>query len=225
MLIVEGPDCVGKTTLCHRLLSALNAQPGTSRWRYQHFGSLPKDFTTLLDYSDAMAPYVVSDRFHLSEAIYSVAYGRPTFMTRELFWAIENYIQSNFGYTRVFIVAHTDEVLTRCERIKVDGARNKFAEPEPPTTVNKIVNALFRWYCSVGLPDERFTSQINALANIIGSPPRPQRAWRAIVVSKEPRNRVVFPFENTDGSAAPQFPRIIAEATEQAKTSIANRGR
>lgn len=72
MLIVEGSDRVGKTTLCQKLVKYLgNSGP----WMYRHFGPLPPGWTHPWDYFPAMSRHVVQDRFHLSEWAYRTAEG------------------------------------------------------------------------------------------------------------------------------------------------------
>lgn len=73
MLIIEGADRVGKTTLCHKLVEAL-APAGP--WMYRHFGPLPESWYHPWDYFPHMSRHVVQDRFHLSEWVYRRAEGQ-----------------------------------------------------------------------------------------------------------------------------------------------------
>lgn len=70
MLIVEGSDLLGKTTLCQQLAKAL----ATSGHIYRHFSRLPDQFNRYWDYLEHASPKVVQDRFHMSEIAY--CYGR-----------------------------------------------------------------------------------------------------------------------------------------------------
>jgi thymidylate kinase len=63
MLIIEGTDCVGKTTLAHKLAKKLSMV-------YQHLGPLP-DLWYDEDYVNLASPKAVRDRYHLSEMAYS----------------------------------------------------------------------------------------------------------------------------------------------------------
>ena len=63
MLIIEGTDCVGKTTLAHKLAKKLSMA-------YQHLGPLPDDWCDQ-DYINLASPKAVRDRYHLSEIAYS----------------------------------------------------------------------------------------------------------------------------------------------------------
>lgn len=73
MLIVDGPDNVGKTTLCRRLVAELGARHGG--WMYRHFGPLPKTWEHPWDYERHVGTHVVMDRFHPSEVVYRAALG------------------------------------------------------------------------------------------------------------------------------------------------------
>lgn len=73
MLIIEGPDLVGKTTFCNVLLRKLNALG----WPhvYRHFSRLPVAWGERWreNYLDHAATYAVQDRYHLSEPLYAKA--------------------------------------------------------------------------------------------------------------------------------------------------------
>lgn len=75
MIIIEGPDCVGKTTVCKKLLKILNGESLGLPHVYAHFTKLPAGFDYYHNYLDRASRYVVQDRFHLSEIVYSRARG------------------------------------------------------------------------------------------------------------------------------------------------------
>ena len=107
MLIVEGTDLVGKTTLCRQLVETLNAlgRPHTYSW----LGLLPRGWDYHWDYVARMVNPVVQDRFYLSEAAYGVAARRePRLGTRELD-LLDAELRVRGGFT-VLLLAH-DEVL------------------------------------------------------------------------------------------------------------------
>ena len=76
MIIVEGTDLVGKTTLCQELVKRLNA-PGLSPmgYQYQHFTRLPNGFDHYWSYVARMSRRIVCDRFHDSDLAYCHARG------------------------------------------------------------------------------------------------------------------------------------------------------
>lgn len=78
MLIIEGTDGIGKTTLCRELLHRLyNHGP----WVYRHFTKLPESWRYPYDYLAHISRFVVQDRFHLSEVTYREARGEPARLT------------------------------------------------------------------------------------------------------------------------------------------------
>lgn len=74
MLIVEGTDLVGKTTLCKKIVDDLNARSDVPYrpYVYRHFTRLPEYWDYYWDYLPHIDVGVVMDRFHLS----AQAYGR-----------------------------------------------------------------------------------------------------------------------------------------------------
>jgi len=70
MLIVEGPDCVGKTTFCDRVYAlAIEIGVGLSR---RHFGPEMAG-SRPWKYLNAYLPYSIADRYHVSEHVYDRA--------------------------------------------------------------------------------------------------------------------------------------------------------
>lgn len=98
MLILEGPDNIGKTTLAHRLVKMANeriqgrlsieGQPVTVD--YRHMTRPPEEFNYFLDYKpmteDSM--FTVQDRFHLG----TIAYDEKPFYNRDQLRIIESWI-------------------------------------------------------------------------------------------------------------------------------------
>lgn len=83
LLLVDGADCVAKSTLVHRLVDAITAREADGRLDVRHAGpptSHPLDEyeTPLLDYRPGTGRHVVCDRWHLGEAVYPAVFGRPT---------------------------------------------------------------------------------------------------------------------------------------------------
>ena len=75
MLIIEGPDLVGKTTLCNELLKRLTSEEGArtyGQWPaiYGHFSRLPAGWNYFKSYLPYITRYTVMDRFHVSELVY-----------------------------------------------------------------------------------------------------------------------------------------------------------
>lgn len=106
MLIVEGPDCVGKTTLCRELLKRL---PG---YIYAHFSRLPEGFDYYWGYIERISRRVVQDRFHMSEIAYSRARGDEPRLTRETYRLVDAKLRLLGGFT-VLITAERNLIASR----------------------------------------------------------------------------------------------------------------
>lgn len=125
MLIIEGPDLVGKTTLAHACQKILEARRYSHI--YVHFTRLPVAFDRYWDYLPFIRRNVVQDRFHMSRQ----AYGRQ-FLEQERMNDVElKLLQAKIwevgGFT-VLCLAKTDDFLrkqfeakNREEMYKLDG--------------------------------------------------------------------------------------------------------
>lgn len=71
MLIVEGADLVGKTTLCEALVRELSRRE--HGYVYRHLTKLPNGFVSPWAYMQLASRRVVQDRFHMSEVLYAKA--------------------------------------------------------------------------------------------------------------------------------------------------------
>lgn len=67
MIIVEGSDLVGKTTLCQALLAK------DSRLTYKHYTKPPANFHRFFGYLPDMKANMLLDRFFMSEPVYRYA--------------------------------------------------------------------------------------------------------------------------------------------------------
>lgn len=112
MLIVEGADCVGKTTLCKELVRALNE----AGWPhvYHHLGLLPPCWRERAEqnYARIMAPYVVQDRFHLSEPIYAAARGDEPMLDVGQFDRVNRSLHGYGGF-QVVVLAESQVIRQR----------------------------------------------------------------------------------------------------------------
>ena len=107
MLIVEGTDLVGKTTLCKTLVERLNAQ-GHGHI-YAHFSRLPKNHDFLYGYLERASPRIVQDRFHMSEPVYAYVRNEQTPLKPERYRLIDGYLRQLSAYT-VVITCTADEL-------------------------------------------------------------------------------------------------------------------
>lgn len=101
MLIIEGADLVGKTVLSKALCLRLNALG----WPhvYQHLSRLPTTWAAdaVQNYSRLCSPYVVRDRFHVSEPVYAQARGELPMLTPETYRQVDRLVHCTSGYVIV----------------------------------------------------------------------------------------------------------------------------
>jgi hypothetical protein len=150
MLIIEGPDLVGKTTLCKRLLEYLNREQlsgGISPlgYIYSHFTRLPRGFDYYWDYVNRMSTKIVQDRFHLSEIIYSQVRGESRSpLTPEMYRLVDAQLRLLGGFT-VVVTAEPHLIQSRYEARKETEMYN----------LDKVMQAL-ELFRSLGSPGSGF---------------------------------------------------------------------
>jgi len=76
MLILEGADQLGKTTLANKLLKELHKRGYP--YVYRHFTRLPDCWKYPMSYLAHVSEPVVQDRFHMSEIVYTYMRNEPT---------------------------------------------------------------------------------------------------------------------------------------------------
>ena len=81
MIILEGPDCVGKTTLANNLFEHSDLQD--AGYIYAHFTRLPRGFRSPKYYLERMSQRVIQDRFHISELVYCKFNGKHSIVSQE----------------------------------------------------------------------------------------------------------------------------------------------
>lgn len=104
MLIIDGTDLVGKTTLQLALLKRLQS---VGPWIGAHFTRLPKMWAFPNDYFPRMSRHVVQDRFHMSEVAYSTARGDETSLSPFKYSLVDARLRQLGGLT-VVITADED---------------------------------------------------------------------------------------------------------------------
>lgn len=114
MIIIEGADAVGKTTLAKRICQELDL-------RYAHYGLLPKTWDYLTDYVPSIADRVVLDRFMLSELVYSRVLNREHKLESATYRQLMSLARWRFAAQQVVVTA--DE---RVIRARYDSAREAF---------------------------------------------------------------------------------------------------
>lgn len=102
MLIVEGADNIGKTTLCRVLVDKINAESSRA-WTYSHATKFPHNFDFCNDYVSLIRRRAVQDRFHLSE----LAYNKTPRLTDDKLAIVQANLLLNGAY--VVVLTATDE--------------------------------------------------------------------------------------------------------------------
>jgi len=91
MLIIEGSDCLGKTTLANSILKRIQELGEVATIR--HLGRPDATFDFYTDYFPMIEPSVIQDRFHLGALAY-----HDNVMTANQLRIIEGWIYSHGGF-------------------------------------------------------------------------------------------------------------------------------
>lgn len=98
LIILEGPDGAGKTTLAHRLTELIKSQNSLNEVRYIHAG--PPERHPLDEYLHSLTHYrpntlyhIILDRWHWGESVYPELLQRPTKLDFPARWAIDAYLK------------------------------------------------------------------------------------------------------------------------------------
>jgi thymidylate kinase len=120
MLIIEGSDLLGKTTLCKALVNS--PQLRSQGYIYKHFTRLPHEFNYFWGYVQHAAKYSVQDRFHMSEIVYaSTRYEQPQ-ISPEMYRLVDGYLRSLGCFT---VVLTADEEVFD-ERFHMNGQEQMY---------------------------------------------------------------------------------------------------
>lgn len=122
MLIIEGTDLVGKTTLCKTLVDELNSLECLGGYDYRHLSRLPPLWDFYYSYVSRMSRRVVQDRFHDSELAYSYGRGEDSPLDEFLYSLVEAQIRLFGGY-KVLITCDT-HVLKERYKLRRDDMYN-----------------------------------------------------------------------------------------------------
>jgi len=98
MIIVEGTDLLGKTTLCHALVEHLNQEMPHI---YQHFSKLPECFDWAAHYFPFMTRFVVMDRFYMSRQAYGRVFENQYVLSDEEYRILDAALRLVGGFTVV----------------------------------------------------------------------------------------------------------------------------
>jgi hypothetical protein len=123
LIILEGADCAGKSTLAGRLLTAIRHAEPNADVRYLHSGPpvehpLTEYVEPLLDYRPGTDVHYVLDRWHVGESVYPQVLGRDTDMTEDVRLYVELFLRSR-GALLVYCTADR-RLLEACGRARGD---------------------------------------------------------------------------------------------------------
>lgn len=121
MLIIEGTDIVGKTTLAKKLTHELSSFGHI----YSHFTRLPDNFDRYWGYIEHARPNIVQDRFHMSELVYASARRDSTSLDDETYRLVDAYLR-NFGSYTVVITATEELLKSRYENININKTQQMY---------------------------------------------------------------------------------------------------
>lgn len=109
MIILEGADCTGKTTLAQMLAEKVSAMRGGNAegrdWRvfYRHMSRPAPDFDHVGGYLDVSAR--VQDRYHLGAIVYGAIIGGGSFPTAARMRVVQRYLRWQGCMT---VIMHAD---------------------------------------------------------------------------------------------------------------------
>lgn len=128
LIILDGPDCAGKTTLADQIERYIRAKFPNDTVDRLHAGppkSHPLDeyVVPLLSYHPRVGHHVICDRWHIGEYIYPKLYGRRTQLNVGVQTYIEMFLASRGAVT--FILAPDGRVLTARLATRGDDVANE----------------------------------------------------------------------------------------------------
>jgi len=106
MIIVEGPDMIGKTWLANKLVFELNTLGYPVQ--YAHMSKPPQGFDYYWGYVNMMRRNVVMDRFHLGEIVYRPVTEGFTYQTPSQFALLQTKLKRMGA---VVVLCHADPQL------------------------------------------------------------------------------------------------------------------
>jgi thymidylate kinase len=123
LIIIEGPDCAGKSTLAARLADVIRSYDDEMKVTLLHRGPptghpLDEYVAPLLSYRPGYRNHVICDRWHLGELVYPRVYRRSSAMTPGVAAYVELFLQSRGAY--VVAMDCDDDYLRACGEYRGD---------------------------------------------------------------------------------------------------------
>lgn len=104
LIILDGPDCAGKSSFAARLADALRHAEPDAKVTLLHRGppdgrhALDEYVTPLLDYRPERDEHVICDRWHLGEWVYPRVLDRPSTLDAAVFAYVELFLRSRGAF-------------------------------------------------------------------------------------------------------------------------------
>lgn len=153
MLIIEGSDKLGKTTLAHAIVKEANSRRKYPAL-YGHFTKLPDTWDAESDYRRYVSPWTVMDRFHMSDPVYRAMDRGRTSMTQKAYKEIDQMVKKLGGFT-VLMTCPEDELRRRWKETE---SRDEMYDVDKAVTVNALYGLVMSGEGGVG-EDGRLTMQ------------------------------------------------------------------
>lgn len=147
MIIIDGPDLVGKSSLCKKLINSPQLMHGG--YTLAHLSRLPDSFDRFWSYTQRAIPTTVQDRFHMSEVMYAMMRGEPTVLTPEKYRLVDGMLRLR-GALHVLVVMEDSDVGQAILRERYSQLREREMYREQQVL---LVNTLF---CNVADRDGDF---------------------------------------------------------------------
>lgn len=117
LIILEGPDCAGKTTLAHEIEHKLKTMDPGATVMMLHRGPpsghpLDEYVAPLLGYRPGDGHHIICDRWHLGEVVYPRVIGRKTELTTGVLNYVRLFLQAR-GALTVIVNPGVDVVMSR----------------------------------------------------------------------------------------------------------------
>lgn len=135
MIIIEGSDLVGKTTLAKMLCE----HPALSGYWYHHLTRPPKSFDYCQGYMNMACHEYVQDRYHMSEPVYACVRGDIPGIDPEQYRIVDAHLRM-MGTLTVVIVAQDDSDLRA--RFNALDQRVEMYHVEQIVHVNALFNSI-----------------------------------------------------------------------------------
>jgi thymidylate kinase len=121
LIILEGSDLAGKTTLCERLRLYLSSKYPTHTTTVLHRGAPSSD--PIAEYVDPLRGYepesgqhIICDRWHIGEIVYPLVLHRPSEMDPTMFSQVEHFLDAKGAFLVHVWVPDSDLIARYKER-------------------------------------------------------------------------------------------------------------